>query len=100
MAGYVGKKDKMRSNAEAVFKKQGGMKSKKSCKYDMGGEVGGAPFAPPVQKDILKVQPTAQIAAKKGGCIKKAAGGVAKIRHKEATKSGAPLNQRMLRRTK
>lgn len=111
MAGHHGK-DPMRDKAEAFFKKHmkaekkegkelrkmsKTLSSKKARCYAEGGEMMQAPFAPSAEKD-MRLSPASSVMAKKGGCVKKAIGGVAKIRHKQATKSGAPLNKKALKR--
>jgi hypothetical protein len=63
--------------AISQFKRGGHAKKKK---YEMGGAIGNARMRIPVMPPKLMVQPGNRLAA----------GGVAKIRHNEATKSGAP----------
>lgn len=77
-------KNPLKGMVKAAFKEK--VKASAKPKLAFGGDVGL------MQKPMLPRQPL-----KKGGCaVKKlAAGGVAKIRHKEATKSGKPMKAKV-----
>lgn len=74
-AGFQGQHDSMRALADKLMNHPGDVNKKPVRLYKEGGSV----------KKTTK---------KEFAHNKFAAGGVAKIRHKEATKSGAPLKQK------